>query len=111
MSVARHDPLFDRPRPIGISLKQFFVVIGLDHQRVHLAQTLHQHFRGVTQISDETESAISGVEQKSDRIHGIVRNRKGQYADIANRKFSSSAKYPPITMLIEGGVASHRLGG
>ena len=40
-----------------IVLQKFFVVIGLDHEHVHLAQALDQHLRRITEIGDETETA------------------------------------------------------
>ena len=55
MTVPRHDPLFHRPGTMRIVLQKFFVVIGLDHERVHFAQTLDQHFGRVTEIGDESE--------------------------------------------------------
>ena len=40
MAVPRLDSLFHRPGPMRIVLQKFFVVIRLDHQRLHLAQAL-----------------------------------------------------------------------
>ena len=35
MSVPRLDPLFHRPGPMRVALQKFFVVVSLDHERVH----------------------------------------------------------------------------
>ncbi len=40
-----------------IVLQKFFVVIGLDHERVDVAQPFHHHLGRVTQIS-ENPSAL-----------------------------------------------------
>src|SRR5689334_3213036 len=57
MTVARHDPLFYRPRAMKIALQKFFVVIGFDDQGVNLPQPLHNHLRRITEISDEPKPA------------------------------------------------------
>ena len=40
-----------------IVLQKFFVVIGLDHERLHLAQSFDDQFGHVTEIGDESEAA------------------------------------------------------
>ena len=40
-----------------IVLQKFFVVIRLDHERVHLSQPLDHHLGRVTEIGDEPEAA------------------------------------------------------
>src|SRR6266576_702384 len=111
MSMARHDPLFYRPRPIWISLQQFFVVVGFDDKRVRFTQTFDQHFGRVSEIGDKTERAVAGAKEKADRIHRIVRNGKWLNTDVADRKLRSGSKNPPIAMLIQRAIRSHRFGG
>ncbi len=54
--MPRLDSLFYRPRPMRVVLQKFFVVISLDHERLHLPQPFHDHLGHVTEIGDKTES-------------------------------------------------------
>ena len=101
MPVARLDPLLHRPRPMRIVLQKFFVMIRFDHERVHLAQSLDDHLRRVTEIGDETEPARSGVKGKSERIDRIVRHGKSLHRDVANRKLRAGPKNPPVPVSAE----------
>src|SRR5437763_16713008 len=86
MTVPRLDALFHWPRAVRVILQKFFVVIGLDHQGLHLAQPFDDQFGHVTEIGDEPEAALTGVEDKAERIHSIVRHGKRLHGDVANRK-------------------------
>ena len=70
------DPLFHRPGPMRIVLQKFFIVVRFDHERVHLAQTLDQHLRGVAEIGDISETARTGVKREADRIDRVMRHGK-----------------------------------
>ena len=70
-----------------IVLQKFFVVIRFDHERVHLAQTLDQHLRRVTEIGDKAEAARTGMKGKADWIDRVMRHGKSLNRDIADRKF------------------------
>jgi hypothetical protein len=61
MTVPRLDSLFHRPRPMRVVLQKFFVVIGLDHQRLYLAQPFDDHLGRVTEIGDKTEATRTCV--------------------------------------------------
>src|SRR4029434_9254241 len=71
-------------------------MIRFDHERVHFAQSLDSHFRGVPEIGDEAEPARSCVKGKSQRIDSVVRHRERLHRDIANRKLRTSPKNPPV---------------
>ena len=57
MTVPRLDSLFHRPRPMRVVLQKFFVVIGLDHERLHLSQAFGDQLGHVTEIGDKPEAA------------------------------------------------------
>jgi len=100
MSVPRLDSLFYRPRTVRIILQKFFVVIGFDHERLYSSQTFHDHFRGVTEIGNETEPARAGIKREPDRIDRVVGHRKSLDSDVANLEFRAGAKNSPIRMSI-----------
>jgi hypothetical protein len=85
---------------MSVALQELFVVIRLDHERVHLAQTLHDHFRGITEISNESESARAGVEREADRIDRVMGHGEGLDGDIANLELGARAENSPVSMLI-----------
>lgn len=99
MAMARLDSLLYRPGAMRIVLQKFFVVIGLDHEGVDLAEPLDHHLRGVTKVGDESERARAGVKRVPDRIDRIVRNGKSLDGDIADRKVRTGPKQPPVAVL------------
>jgi hypothetical protein len=101
MTVAGLDPLFHRPRPMGIVLQKLFVVIGLDHEGMHFAEALDHGLGRVTEIGDEPKRAFAGVKRVPDRIDGVVRDRKSLDVDIADRKLGASLEKPPIPVFAE----------
>jgi uncharacterized protein len=82
-----------------IVLQKFFVVVGLDHEGVDLAQALDHHFGGVTEIGDKPERARARMKSVTDRIDRIVRNGKRLDVNIADRKVRSGSKQPPVPMI------------
>ncbi len=48
MTVPRLDSLFHRPWPMRVVLQKSLIVIRLDHERLHLAQTFDDQLRHVT---------------------------------------------------------------
>src|SRR5438552_18856323 len=101
MTMARLDSLLHRPRPMRIVLQKFFVVIGLNHERLHLAQSFDDHLGRVTKIGDEPETTGTGVKSKPKRINRIVRHRKRLHGDVADRKLGASRKDSPVTVSLE----------
>ena len=79
-------------------LKQFFVVIGFNHERVYFAQALHQHLRRVTEIGDKPEPRLAVMKGVADRFHGIVRHGECLHCDVADGKVCAGAKEPPVWM-------------
>lgn len=94
-----------------IALQKFFIVIRLDHKRVHFTQALHHHFGCVTEIGNEPETTRARMKGEPNRIDRVVRHGKTLHDDIANRKIRSGAKYPPVTMSIQSAVAPNRFRG
>ena len=99
MAVARLDPLFHRPRPMRIGLQHFFVVVGLDHERVHFPQPLDHHLRRIPEIGDEPERAFPGMKRVPDRIDRVVRDGKRLDVNIANREVGAGLEQPPIPVI------------
>ena len=97
MSVPRLDALFHRPRAMCVVLQKFFVVIRLDHERLHLAQPFHDHFGDVTEVGDETETARAGVKHEADRIYRVVWHWERLHGDVADGKFGAGCEQSPIT--------------
>ena len=96
MTMSRLDPLLDRPWPMRIGLQHFFVMIRLDHERMHFAQTLDDHFRGVPKIGDEPERALAGMKRVSDRIDRVVPDRKRLNVDISDVEIRAGLEEPPV---------------
>src|SRR5436305_11080364 len=76
-------------------------MVGLDNQGMRLPQAFHQHLGGVAEIGDKSEHASAGMKQKTDRIDGIMGNRKRLNQDVADREFRSGAEKSPIAVLIQ----------
>jgi len=100
-----HDPLLHRPWPGRIILQKFFVVVCLDHKRVHFAQPFDQHLCRVTEISNEAKTAACRVKGVADRVNGIVRYCKGLDGDVADAELGPGPKNSPILVLSESGTA------
>src|SRR5260370_38321418 len=101
MGMTGLNPLFHRPRPMRIVLQKFFVVVRLDHKRLHFAQPLHNHFRRISQIGDKTEAARSRVKSKTERIDRVVWHGKTLDRDAANGELAAGPKDSPVSMLLE----------
>src|SRR5581483_5049486 len=111
MSMSGLDALFHRPGPMGIVLQELFVVVRLDDQGVHLPQPLHDHFRGVTEIGNETERARPSVKCETHGIDCVMRHRKSLHRDVAYPEFRAGAKNSPVSMLVQGATAANRFRG
>jgi hypothetical protein len=64
MAMPRLDSLFHRPRSMRVVLQKFFIVIGLDHERLHLAQSFDDHLGHVAEIGNEAEAACAGLKDE-----------------------------------------------
>src|SRR5438093_12570922 len=100
MSVPRLDPLFHRPWPVRVALQKFFVVVGLDYERVHLSKPFHDHLGGVAQVGNEPEAARSRIKCEADGIDRVVRHRKTLHQNVTNLELSAGPKDPPVAMSI-----------
>ena len=96
---------------MGVALQKLFVVIGFDDEGVHLPQSLDDHLRRITEVSDEAEAARAGVKREADGIDGVVGHREWLHGDVADRELGAGAKDSPVWMLIQGTTAAHRFGG
>ena len=111
MTMPRLDSLFHRPRAMRVVLQKFFVVIGLDHERLHLAQAFNNQFGHVPKIGDEAEAARSGVKNEPQRIDGVVRHGECLHCNVANGKFGTGLKDPPISTSFQETAATERVSG
>jgi hypothetical protein len=111
VTMTRLDPLFYRPRAMRIVLQKFLVVIGLDDERVHFAQSFRQHFRGVTKIGDKSERAGAGMKSEPDGIDRVMRNGKGLHNDVADAELSAGMKDSPVSMFVQAAVLADGFSG
>jgi hypothetical protein len=84
MSVAAKDSLFEAPRPPGIVLEQFDVVVGFQEQGVGVAHAFDNEFGDIAEIGDKAEVARGSAQQESDGILGIVGHGEGFDDDVAH---------------------------
>jgi len=108
MSVPRLDALFHRPRPVRVVLQKFFVVISLDHERLHFSQAFDDQLGHVTEVGNKPEAALAGVKHEPQRIHRVVRDGERLHGDIANGKLGSGRKDPPVAVCLECSVTANR---
>ena len=95
MAVAGQDPLLHRPRAPGVVLQESFVVVGLDQECVHPTDRFHDLAGGVAEVGEHREPCPVGPQNKSDRIGGVVRDRKRQHLDVPQRESRSARKQIP----------------
>ncbi len=89
-----------------IGLQKFLIMIGLDDERVHFAQSFDQHLGWITEIGDETEAAIAGVKGVTDGLDRIVRNGKILNENVADGELGTRAKNSPVFMGAEAEATS-----
>src|SRR5205807_9497402 len=97
MSMPRLDALFHRPGTVRVVLQKFFIVIGLDHQCLHMTQPFHDHFGNVTEIGNKSEAAGTGGKHESERIDRVMRHGKRLYCNVAVEKLLNGRKEPSNT--------------
>lgn len=56
MAVMTADALFDRPRPFGIGIQQFGVVIGLHKETIGTGQAVANQIGHMTDVAEEAEA-------------------------------------------------------
>ena len=105
------DALFHRPGTVRVVLQKFFIVIGLDHQCLHMAQPFHDHFGNVTEIGNKSEAAGTGGKHEPERIDRVVRHGKRLHCHVADRKLRPGHKEPPIATSPRETAGPKRFGG
>ncbi len=105
------DALFHRPGTVRVVLQKFFIVIGLDHQCLHMAQPFHDHFGNVTEIGNKSEAAGTGGKHEPERIDRVVRHGKRLHCHVADRKLRAGGKEPPIAASLHQTAGPKRFGG
>src|SRR6266480_319803 len=101
MTMTRLDSLLHRPRPMRVVLQKFFVVIGLDHERLHVAQSFDDHLGRVTKVSNEPETTATGVKSEPKRINSVVWYGKRLHGYVADRKLGAGRKDSPGPVSLE----------
>jgi len=92
-----------------VVLQKFFVVIGLDHERLHFSQPFSDQLGHITEVRDKPEAARAGVKHKPDRIHCVMRNGECLHRDIADRKLSAGRKQSPVPTSLRETAGPKRL--
>src|SRR5438876_10972433 len=110
MSMSRLDALFHRPGTVRVVLQKFFIVIGLDHQCLHMTQPFHDHFGNVTEIGNKSEAAGTGGKHEPERIYRVMWHGKRLYRHVADRKLRPSHKEPPIATSFHETAGPKRFG-
>ena len=80
MAVPRLNPLFHRPGPMRIVLQKFLVVVRLNDESLHLAQTLNRQAGGMPEVGDITER---------------VRRRRGKCSRPVRPRRAERRNFPP----------------
>jgi len=109
--MPRLDALFHRPGTVRVVLQKFFIVIGLDHKCLHMAQPFHDHFGNVTEIGNKSEAAGTGGKHEPERIDRVMRHGKRLHCHVADGKFRPGRKEPPIATSFHEPVGPKRFGG
>ena len=96
---------------MGVVLQKFFVVIGLDHERLYLAQSFDDHLGHVTEIGDKTEPTRTRVKGEPERIDRVMRNGERLHNDVADAELSAGMKDSPVSMFIQAATVADGFGG
>jgi hypothetical protein len=76
VAVTTEDPLFHAPRPAPIVLQELKIMIGLEHEDACLADSFDDEFGGMPKVGEESHVARGSVNEKPDRVVGIVGYRE-----------------------------------
>ena len=106
--MTRLNSLLHRPWPMRVVLQKFLVMIRLDYERAHLAQSLDDHLCHITEVGNKTQAACAGLKDEPQGINRVVRDRKGLHRNVANRKLGTSREDPPVSVSPECAIAAHR---
>jgi len=90
MSRAAHHALLDVPR-IRPDFQHFEIVIGFEHQAVGIPQVNFHQFGQIAEVGDDCDFHSIRAKCKSQRVDGIVRNRKRRDFDVAHEEALAGA--------------------
>lgn len=85
VSRAAHHTLLDVPG-IRPNLQHFKIVVGFQHQAIGFAQVKFHELRKIAEVSNNGDFRTTRAKSESQRIDGIMRNRKWRDFNIANNE-------------------------
>jgi hypothetical protein len=106
MAVPGHDPLLYRPWSLEIIAKKPLVMIHFDKQRVDVPNSLEGQLRRVAQIGEDPNRCSSTIQNKGNRINGVVRNIKALYLNVLDGKGVTGLEEPPTGVFIKVAAAN-----
>jgi len=96
MAMAAQNALLQRPGTVRTFLQHLYVVIGFKDEDVRGARAFNHQLGHVPEIGDEPEIAGGGVEQKSDRVLGVMRDGEGVHLHVGDFKARAGVKEPAV---------------
>ena len=110
VAVGGHDTLLERPWPAWIVLKHLLIMIGFYNECAGSADPFPGNMGAFPKISQKSQRFSAVVEDETDRIHGIVGNRKRMDADVVDGKVRPRLELTDVRVDGELGLAQN-LGG
>ena len=101
MTVAAEDALFQTPGAAWTVLKHLHIVIGLQYQHIRGTRAFDHQFGHVAEVGDEPDVAGRGVNQKPDRVLGVVRNGEGVHQQVGDFEARAGFKQVAVEFSLE----------
>ena len=96
MAMAAKDALFEAPRTARAILQHLHIVVRFEDKDVRSARALNHQLGHVAEIGDEPEVTGGGVEQKTDRVLGVMRDGEGVHEHVGDFKARAGVEEPAI---------------
>ena len=81
--MAGHDALFHPPGSLLVVLEECFVVVALNKEGVNAAEGVHHLSSRVAEVGGDCKRCGSVRDDKPNGIRGIVGDREGSDAEVA----------------------------
>jgi len=98
MAVTAKDALLETPGPADAILQHFHIVIGFEHQHIRGAGAFDDKLGDVAEVGDEPDVAGGGVNQKSDRVLGVMWDGERVNQQIGNFKARAGLKQVAVEL-------------
>ena len=96
MAVAAQNALLEAPRTARTILQHLYVMIGFKDEDIRGTRAFNHQLGHVPEIGDEPEVAGGSVEQKSDRVLGVMRDGEGVHLHVGDFKARAGVKEPAV---------------